>query len=96
MLSLAVTSKKRVDVSGSDCEFLVQQLFLVLSKTSSSEATKLLLEKSHSAWLKMRLAELILGNFDKSRIPQVHRPLIDKTLSLNKIVSFIKLGIKLL
>lgn len=91
MLSLAVTLKKRVDVSGQNCEILVLQLFLVLSKTGSNEATKWLLEKSYSAWLKMRIAELILGNFNKSLIPQAHKQLIDKTLSLNKIVSAIEL-----
>lgn len=88
MLSLAVTLKKRDDQTGQDCcEFLAQHLSMVMSKDSHGEATKLLLQSCHSSWLKMRIAEFILGNFDKSLIPREYKPLVDKILSLQKIVS---------
>ncbi|CAB4009329.1 SMC5-SMC6 complex localization factor 1-like [Paramuricea clavata] len=85
-LSMAVTLKKRDDVSGQACESLAQQLFMEISKTDSYDATKLLLQGCHCSWLKMRILELILENFDKRLIPQEYKQLLSKTLKLNKIV----------
>ncbi len=83
---MAVTLKKRDDVNGQACESLAQQLFMEMSKTDWYEATKLLLQGLHSSWLKMRILELILENFDKRLIPQENKQLLNKTLKLNKIV----------
>ena len=85
-LSVAVTIKKRDDVAGQACNFLAQQLFVEISKSNSYEATKLLLQGCHSSWLKMRMLELILENFDKRLIPQEYKQLLNKTLKLDKIV----------
>ena len=92
-LSLAVILKKRDDVIGQDCESLAQLLFVEISKSDSYEATKLLLQGCHSSWLKMRILELILENFDKRLIPQEYRHLLNKTLKLNKIVRKCVVGV---
>jgi hypothetical protein len=83
---MAVTLKKRDDVNGQACESLAQQMFIEMSKMDSHEARKLLLQGSHSSWLKMRILELILENFDKRLIPQEYKQLLNKSLKLNKIV----------
>lgn len=92
-LSLAVTLKKRDDVTGQDCDSLAQQLFVEISKSDSYEATKLLLQGCHSSWLKMRILELILENFDKRLIPQEYKHLLNKTLKLSKIVRKCVVGV---
>ena len=68
-------------------EFLAQQLFVVMSKAACSKTVKLFLQGCQSSWLKMRIAESMLDNFDKVLIPQKYRPYSEKTLSLMKIVS---------
>ena len=68
-------------------EFLAQQLFVVMSKDACSKTVKLFLQGCQSSWLKMRIAELMLGNFDKVLIPQKYRSYSERTLSLMKIVS---------
>ena len=83
---MAVTLKKHEDITGQVCESLAQQLFMEISKDNSYEAIKLLLQALQSSWLKMRMLELLLENFDKQLIPQEYKQLLNKSLKLNKIV----------
>ncbi|XP_028396423.1 uncharacterized protein LOC114520372 [Dendronephthya gigantea] len=87
-LSMAVTLRRRDDVTGHQaCDSLAQQLFMQISKTDCYEATKLFLQGSHSSWLKMKILEFILDNYDKRLIPAPYKQHLNKILKLNKIVN---------
>ncbi|XP_070573063.1 SMC5-SMC6 complex localization factor protein 1-like [Ptychodera flava] len=51
------------------------------------ESVSLLLQTTQPVWLRMRLAEVILGSYDNRLVHPDNRALLDKKLSLRKLVS---------
>ena len=77
---------RKDDVTGRASNFIVKQLFEEISKSNCDEAMKFFLQGCQCVWLKMKILELKLENYDKQLIPRQNITLLDKSLKLNKIV----------